>query len=241
MSQLSKQSIRRLCLTETPMIYPFMPSKLVIGGKSAGLSCASYDVRIAHDLLLGVNPALIIAKHYIEKRTELRASFALETAQRETTYEDDLLVLVRRLYDDDYALGELLKANPPMKALAHTIEDFHIPANVSAAVADKSSFARVFVSAFNTFFDPGFHGNATLELVNFGDEPVIYNAGDPVCQFIFSWLDEPTETPYGALGDKYQHQTKAAHPARYEATLPCVLDRCANPTQCLLEGACRRF
>lgn len=52
MSQLSAQSIRRLCETDTPMITPFVNEKRVINGVSYGLSAASYDVRIAHDLRL---------------------------------------------------------------------------------------------------------------------------------------------------------------------------------------------
>lgn len=101
----------------------------------------------------------------------------------------------------------------PFAALAHTLEDFHMPADVAGFVVDKSSYARVFVTAFNTLLDPGFFGNLTLELVNLGTDPVIYRAGDPVCQIVFQQLDQPTDKPYAS---KYQGQTKAAHPARHE-------------------------
>lgn len=192
MSQLSAQSIRNLCTnTDAPLITPFSEKRLVINGKSAGLSAASYDCRIDHDLVLGVAPGEIINRFIKEGRR---------------------LVDPRTGYADPY-LQSALEDNPPMRALAYTVEDFHFPDNVSGAVCDKSSFARVFVSAFNTFFDPGFKGNATLELVNLGDEPVIYKKGDPVCQFLFQWLDATTDRPYSG---KYQHQTKAAHAARYE-------------------------
>lgn len=104
---------------------------------------------------------------------------------------------------------------PPHYALAHTVEDFHMPDDVCGTVVDKSSFARVFVSAFNTLIDPGFVGNLTLELVNLSNEPVFIEAGSPICQIMFHQLDAPTERPYGPK-DKYYGQTKAAHPARYE-------------------------
>lgn len=52
MTQLSAQSIRRLCESMRPMITPFEAEKQIINGKSFGLSGASYDVRIAHDLTL---------------------------------------------------------------------------------------------------------------------------------------------------------------------------------------------
>lgn len=186
-SQLSAQSILELCLeTNTPMIKPFVEHKMIVNGKSYGLSAASYDCRIDHDLILGINPAHILANHFMR-----HGSFGKSNEELIAT----------------------LKANPPMAALAYTMEDFWMPNNVAGAVCDKSTYARVFVSAFNTFFDPGFHGNGTLELVNHGTAPVIYKKGDPVCQFLFNWLDEPTMIPYNG---KYQHQEKAAVGPRLE-------------------------
>lgn len=180
--RLAAQTIMGLCQGERPLIKPFSVDKLVINGKSAGLSAASYDCRIDHDLVLGVNPAYIIEKSILEGW-------------------------------DKGTLALALSENPKPYALAYTVEDFIFPDDVSGDVADKSSYARVFVSAFNTFFDPGFEGNATLELVNLGPEPVVYKKGDPVCQFLFSWLDRKTDRPYRG---KFQHQTKKAHGARYE-------------------------
>ena len=163
MSQLSAQSIKKLCQDtkwwglwpQTPMIYPFTAEKVVVNGKSYGLSSASYDVRIAHDL----------------------------------------------------------RILPWEATLAYTIEDFYMPDNVVGYVCDKSTYARLFVSAFNTLFDPGFQGNATLELVNMGEDVIDIKAGDPICQLAFHWLDKKTDRPYSG---KYQHQTKAAHGPRYE-------------------------
>lgn len=183
---LSAQSIMARCSGPRPLISPFNPKRVVVNGKSAGLSSASYDCTIDHDLVLGVNPAHIIAAHVMQYGFSENAASILQDA---------------------------LRANPPMQALAFTAEDFHFPPDLSGAVCDKSSYARVFVSAFNTFFDPGFWGNATLELVNLGDKPVTFRKGDPVCQFLFTQLDAPTVSPYQS---KYQGQTKAAHTARHE-------------------------
>lgn len=188
MSQLSAQSIRKLCLTTTPMITPFVGEKKVVNGKSYGLSSASYDVRIAHDLTLGPSPDRLLA-HMLKVNRHWAAHSVVD------------------------AWAERLETLPPANALAHTVEDFHIPDNVVGYVCDKSTYARVFVTAFNTLFDPGFKGNATLELVNLSDNVVDIKAGDPICQFTFHWLDEATELPY--VG-KYQHQTKAAHGPRYD-------------------------
>lgn len=198
MSQLSAQSIKMLCqssrffglVKQEPMITPFEETKMIVNGKSYGLSSASYDVRIAHDLTLGPNPSLLLAK--MCKGIDYRG------------YRTEHLMEAWR---------DRITSLPPSYALAHTIEDFVMPNNVVGYVCDKSTYARVFVSAFNTLFDPGFRGNATLELVNLGAETVTYKKGDPVCQFAFEWLDKKTDRPYRG---KYQNQTKEAHGARYE-------------------------
>lgn len=197
MSQLSAQSIKKLCkptkwfglIKQQPMIVPFVPEKVTRNGKSRGLSSASYDVCIAHDLDLGPNPIFSLQK-------EMRGSRS--TLTREFVFYEWLRTLETAL---------------PSRALAHTVEDFYMPHNVVGYVCDKSTYARLFVSAFNTLFDPGFKGNATLELVNLNDEPIHIKAGDPVCQFTFHWLDKTTDRPYNG---KYQNQTKHPHPARLE-------------------------
>ena len=195
--QLCAQTIRELCEdAHAPLISPFSPARNVVNGKSWGLSAASYDVRIAHDLTLGPNPGEFL----------LEAVCALDEGDPSTIAN----------------LKRKLRSLPPSRALAHTIEDFHFPDNVAGAVCDKSSFARVFVSAFNTFFDPGFQGNATLELVNLGAETVVIKAGDPICQFLFHFLDKPTDRPYRG---KYFGQKKGAQPAIYEPS-PTFVDGC---------------
>lgn len=97
--------------------------------------------------------------------------------------------------------------------LAVTMERFRFPHNVCGSVLDKSSWARIFVSAFNTHLDPGWEGYLTLELANLGTEPVEYLEGDPVCQIKFEWLDEPTYLPYRG---KYQGQGPEPTPAKHE-------------------------
>jgi len=161
-SQLSAQSIAVLC--GKGMISPFLSEKTVISGCSAGLSSASYDLRIGHDLVIGGNPA----------------------AHRVLDWQ--------------------AKSSTPFWALAHTLEELAIPDNVAAYVIDKSTYARRFLSAFNTYIDPGFNGVLTLELVNHGPETINIKAGDPICQLVFHWLDQPTDRPYRG---KYQNQPRS--------------------------------
>lgn len=113
----------------------------------------------------------------------------------------------------DVRIGHDMWLEPKACGLAHTLEDFHMPSNVCAFVVDKSTHARRFLSAFNTFIDPNFRGNLTLELVNHSEETIALTQGEPIVQIVFHFLDEPTERPYSG---KYNGQTKAAHGPRYE-------------------------
>ena len=176
MTVLSAQSIRRLCITAQPLIAPFT-ERGVVNGKSYGLSACTYDCRIDQYLCLEPIPFWLVA-NFIADHTRI-----------------------------DWAQAARIAGNFPSvkwRALASTMERFAIPHNVCGSVLDKSSFARVFVSAFNTHLDPGWDGFLTVELVNLGDTVVEYKQGDPVCQIKFEWLDEPTDLPY--VGRKYSDQ-----------------------------------
>ena len=113
----------------------------------------------------------------------------------------------------DCRISHDLALGPGASALAATMERFCFPYNICGQILDKSSWARRFVTAFNTHFDPGFEGFATIELVNLGREIVSFAEGDPLCQMIFYWLDEPTERPYAG---KYQNQEAGPVAARHE-------------------------
>ena len=208
MSQLSAQSIRQLCTvvdwgvgnwlrhpntgTFLPMISPFEPDKKIVNGKSYGLSSASYDLRIAHDLNLCPHPGHVL----LDRLREAPAGFP------------------------SAALGALKQDTPaltahPCFALAHTIETVAIPLKVVGYIHDKSTYARLGVSCFNTLFDPGFIGVPTLELVNLSADVVVIKAGDPICQMVFHWLDETTDRPYAG---KYQFQPEEPVAAIMETT-----------------------
>lgn len=113
----------------------------------------------------------------------------------------------------DVRIRQNLVLAPGECALVSTVERFKIPKNICAFVVDKSSYARVFVSAFNTLLDPGWEGCLTVELANLGYSEVAYTEGDPLCQIVFHWLAEETELPYKG---KYQNQEDFPVPARTE-------------------------
>lgn len=102
-------------------------------------------------------------------------------------------------------------------ALASTIERFDMPDSIMARVTDKSTWARRFVSVFNTTIDAGWCGFLTLELVNHSDEVVRISTGTPIAKIIFERLDEPTEHSYNGV---YQNQLAGAQPAMQQLELP---------------------
>lgn len=108
-----------------------------------------------------------------------------------------------RIYHD-------LILKPHEAKLATTVERFCLPANVCGSVLDKSTWARMFITVFNTHLDPGWQGYLTVELVNLGKETIVFYKGDPLCQVRFEWLDVPTDQPYTG---KYQNQPQLPFPA----------------------------
>lgn len=86
--------------------------------------------------------------------------------------------------------------HPSEGRLLSTIEHFTIPNNIRGVVLDKSTFARNFVTSFNTYLDPGWEGFLTVEMVNLGRDTIIVPEGAPLVQIEFAWLDEATDQPY---------------------------------------------
>lgn len=94
--------------------------------------------------------------------------------------------------------------------LAHTRQWIEVPIHLSCQLTGKSSWARrgLIVHTTAGWIDPGFRGQITLELVNLSRQPLKLEAGDPIAQLVFQWLDRPAERPYGSpeLGSHYQGQ-----------------------------------
>jgi len=103
----------------------------------------------------------------------------------------------------DVAVAETFWMWPGRFKLASTMESFEMPNYVCATVHDKSTWARRGLFVQNTFIDPGWKGFLTLELTMHGLKPIRIEAGTPIAQILFHFLDEPTSNPYDG---KYQHQ-----------------------------------
>ena len=107
----------------------------------------------------------------------------------------------------DVRVAERIVLHPGGAALASTIEHFDMPADVLGKVADKSTWARLFLAVQNTIIEPGWRGHLTLELSNHGSEVLRIEPGMPIAQIILHLLDAPTEAPYNG---KYQDQCAGA-------------------------------
>ncbi len=120
----------------------------------------------------------------------------------------------------DVRLNEDIYLYEGMVTLASTVEHFTMPDNVCGVVHDKSSLARTGILVQNTFIDPGWRGYLTLEISYhqvsslpqaWPDPDQELNAGTPIAQIVFHYLDEPTEQPYSG---QYQDQKTGAQPSK---------------------------
>lgn len=107
----------------------------------------------------------------------------------------------------DVRIAERVILQPGASSLASTVEHFEMPRDVLGKVADKSTWARMFLAVQNTIVEPGWCGHLTLELSNHGTQLLDIPAGAPIAQIILQLLDQPTEQPYSG---KYQNQGRGA-------------------------------
>lgn len=98
-------------------------------------------------------------------------------------------------------------------ALASTMEKFEMPNDCVGLVADKSTWARRFITMQNTVIEPGWKGYLTLEIINHSFHVIKIRKGDPIAQILFVKMTQPTERPYEG---KYQNQERGPQKARLE-------------------------
>jgi deoxycytidine triphosphate deaminase len=85
--------------------------------------------------------------------------------------------------------------------IATTNEYFRFPLDVAGDMRLKSSIGRMGVNhVLSVWFDPGFEGEATLELQNVSGVPVELVPGMKIAQMVFQRLEEPTTLSYASTG-----------------------------------------
>ena len=103
--------------------------------------------------------------------------------------------LMRRV---DVPDGETFTMQPGEFVLAGTQEKLELADDVMARLEGRSSLGRLGIIVHSTagLFDPGWVGNATLELGNLGRMPVMLYPGMRICAFTFEPLSSPSSMPY---------------------------------------------
>lgn len=97
-------------------------------------------------------------------------------------------------------------------ALASSVEEFEVPANLWGELRNKSSNARQFFDAtIGTDVEPGWQGFLTIEIIFHGLEPVTLPAGMPIAKAVFHEISERAN-----YNGKYQNQEDEPVKARFE-------------------------
>jgi dCTP deaminase len=93
--------------------------------------------------------------------------------------------------------------------IAVTKEEIIISNDIMGRLDGRSSLGRLGLVVHSTAarFDPGWKGNAVMELGNLGIMPIILYAGMRICAMTFETLSSPAEVPYLKQKDhKYADQ-----------------------------------
>ena len=112
----------------------------------------------------------------------------------------------------DVTIGdeETFVLHPGQFVLGMTKESMELAPDILARLEGRSSLGRLGIIVHGTasVFDPGWVGNATLELGNVGIIPVGLYPGMRICSFTFEPLSSPADVPYGKRrSSKYVNQT----------------------------------
>ncbi len=102
--------------------------------------------------------------------------------------------------------GDTCLIPPNSFALALSVERFRIPRNVLTICVGKSTYARCGIIVNVTPFEPGWEGQAVLEISNTTPLPAIVYAGEGLAQVLFFESNSPCLTSYADRQGKYQHQ-----------------------------------
>lgn len=94
--------------------------------------------------------------------------------------------------------------------IAVTKETIILPDDIMGRLDGRSSLGRLGIVVHSTAarFDPGWNGQAVMELGNLNIMPVVLYAGMRICAMTFETLSKSAEKPY-CKKDRYYNQRKA--------------------------------
>ncbi len=115
--------------------------------------------------------------------------------------------------------GEKFIMQPGDFVLAVTLEKITISPALLGRLEGRSSLGRLGIVVHSTasVFEPGWDGNAVLELGNLGRMAVALTVGMRICAMTFEQLSTAAETPYNKrLSAKYKIQTRPEESRIYQ-------------------------
>ncbi len=184
---LNDIQITELCKDQKDgMIIPF-ENKLInkSGDKkiiSYGLSSFGYDIRLSN-------------KFYQFQKKD---------------YENNLIIDPKDFVKENHGfefevLSESTIINPKSYLLAHSVERFNIPENISVTVLGKSTYARCGLLVNVTPMEAGWNGHLTIELANLTDNPIKLYINEGIAQILF-FKGDKCKTSYKDRDGKYNNQ-----------------------------------
>lgn len=145
------------------MILPFENGKIKKDGKpSYGLSSYGYDIRLAHNFIKLRYPEEMDFPNVIDPAKSLH-----------------------EIEKEEFSVDEFQILFPGEFILAHSLEFFNMPINITGLVKDKSTYARCGIALQNTVLEAGWKGQITLEISNHGPRPVKLYCGFGIAQVLF--------------------------------------------------------
>lgn len=188
-------------------------------------------IRNGHNLIHGLpyshedpNPAPGPIKNWIgTKETYNGVSFGKTEAGYDIRLKQDVRFVIDKFGVARISILEPNEDKPKLKigrfCLASAIEEFDMPNDLVGVVHDKSTWARMGLSVFNTVIEPGWKGFLTLELVYHGQEDLHIPAGSGIAQVLFHELRTPA-----AYSGKYQNQRDKPVPASFSEGPVAIID-----------------
>lgn len=147
-----------------------------------------------------IHPAQWIAKHGEELITPFNKEL-INPASYDVTLNENIITRGGR--EEKLPMTFM----PNEFIIATTNEYFKFPLNLAGELRLKSSIGRMGIThCLSVFFDPGFEGEATLEIQNISGAPIELKPNIKIAQMLFIPLSEPTNLSYADTG-RYQGQT----------------------------------
>lgn len=203
---LNSNEIFDLAYADIPLIYDFVRKKVsMVDGRivaSYGLAENCYDVRIADTPL-----ELVIPTAKINPNKDNHAHAVLDIKKDLAEQKELTKLLIEPIRERDGTVYFLVP--PKTMVLAHTVEKFNIPNDISGVLYCKSSYARVGMNMAPTTLKSGWSGQLVLEIYNQTNIHMRVYANEGIGTIYFS-RHTPNNGNTGYTG-VYQDQTGIVH------------------------------